>query len=44
LPLPLARSELSVILDYQDLHSRLVESKRYQATLNYIFHVGHHGT
>jgi len=43
-PLPLARSELSVILDYQDLHSRLVESRRYQATLNYIFHVGHQGT
>jgi hypothetical protein len=44
LPLPRARSELSLIVDYQDLSSRLVSSKRVQGTLNYIFHIGHHGT
>jgi hypothetical protein len=44
LPLPRARSEVSLILDYQDLSSRLVRSKRFQGTLNYIFHIGHHGT
>jgi hypothetical protein len=44
LPLPRLRSELSLIVDYQDLSSPLVNSKRVQGTLNYIFHVGHHGT
>lgn len=43
-PLPRARSEVSVILDYQSLASDLVASKRFQGTLNYVFHIGHHGT
>jgi len=44
LPLPRVRSELTLIVDYQDLSSSLVRSKRVQGTLNYIFHIGHHGT
>jgi hypothetical protein len=44
LPLLQQRSELSLILDYQDLSSSLTSSKRFQGTLNYIFHLGHHGT
>jgi hypothetical protein len=44
LPLPRLRSELSLIVDYQNLTSPLVSSKRVQGTLNYIFHIGHHGT
>jgi hypothetical protein len=44
LPLPQVRSELTLILDYQNLSSPLVSSKRVQGTLNYIFHLGHHGT
>jgi hypothetical protein len=43
-PLPRLRSEISVILDYQDLSSRLTSSKRFQGTVNYIFHVGHRRT
>jgi hypothetical protein len=43
-PLPRVRSELSLIVDYQNLSSPLVSSKRVQGTLNYIFHLGHHGT
>jgi hypothetical protein len=44
LPLPRIRSEVSLILDYQSLTSTFVDSKRFQGNLNYIFHVGHHGT
>jgi hypothetical protein len=44
LPLPRVRSEVTLIVDYQDLSSRLAESKRVQGTLNYVFHIGHHGT
>jgi len=33
------RGDLGLIADYQDLSG----SKRYKVTLNYIFHVGHHG-
>jgi len=43
-PMPSIRSELSLILDYQDLSNALVSSRRLQGTLNYIFHIGHHGT
>lgn len=44
LPLPRLRSDVSLIVDYQNLSSPLVSSKRVQGTLNYIFHIGHHGT
>ncbi len=44
LPLPRVRSEVSLILDYQNLTSTFVNSKRFQGNLNYIFHLGHHGT
>jgi hypothetical protein len=44
LPLPRIRSEVSVILDYQDLSSRLVHSRRIQGNLNYVLHIGHHGS
>jgi hypothetical protein len=37
--LPHLRSDLTVVVDYQDLSG----SKRVAATLNYIFHFGHHG-
>jgi len=43
-PLPSVRSEISLILDYQKLYSPFVDSKRFQGNLNYVFHVGHHGT
>src|SRR5262249_9443201 len=43
-PLKSWRSEISVIFDYQNLSSALVESKRLQGNLNYIFHVGHRGS
>jgi len=43
-PLPRLRSEVSLIADYQNLSSPLVSSKRLQGTLNYVFHIGHHGT
>lgn len=42
LPLPRQRSEISLILDYQNLSNSQADSKRFQGTLNYIFHVGHH--
>jgi hypothetical protein len=44
LPLPRLRSELSLILDYQKLTSTFVDSNRFQGNLNYVFHLGHHGT
>jgi hypothetical protein len=44
LPLPKLRSELTLILDYQHLSSTFVDSDRFQGNLNYIFHIGHHGT
>lgn len=44
LPLPSIRSEVSLIFDYQDLSSRLVHSRRMQGNLNYVVHLGHHGT
>lgn len=44
LPLPRWRSEVSVILDYQNLSSALTKSERFQGNLNYVFHIGHHGT
>jgi hypothetical protein len=44
LPLPRIRSEVSLILDYQNLTSTFVDSNRFQGNLNYIFHLGHHGT
>ncbi|MEA3177327.1 MAG: hypothetical protein QOI59_850 [Gammaproteobacteria bacterium] len=44
LPLPRLRSELTLIFDYQHLSSSVVSSDRYQGNLNYIFHLGHHGT
>jgi hypothetical protein len=44
LPLPRLRSELTLILDYQHLSSTFISSDRFQGNLNYIFHVGHHGT
>ena len=43
-PLPSVRSEISLILDYQKLYSPFVDSKRFQGNLNYVFHIGHHGT
>jgi hypothetical protein len=43
-PLPSWRSEISLILDYQKLYSPFVDSKRFQGNLNYVFHIGHHGT
>jgi len=42
--LPSVRSEISLILDYQKLYSPFVDSKRFQGNLNYVFHIGHHGT
>jgi hypothetical protein len=44
LPLPRLRSEISLIFDYQNLSSSLVDSKRFQGNLNYVVHLGHHGT
>lgn len=44
LPLPSARSEISLIFDYQKLYSPFVNSKRFQGNLNYVFHIGHRGT
>lgn len=44
IPLPSWRSEISLILDYQKLYSPFVDSKRFQGNLNYVFHIGHHGT
>lgn len=44
LPLPSIRSEVSLIVDYQDLSSRLVHSRRVQGNLNYVVHLGHHGS
>jgi len=38
-PLPHRRGELTLVVDYQDLAG----SNRVAVTLNYIFHVGHHG-
>jgi hypothetical protein len=38
-PLPHRRGELTLVVDYQDLAG----SNRIAVTLNYIFHVGHHG-
>jgi hypothetical protein len=38
-PLPHTRGELTLVIDYQDLAG----SNRVAVTLNYIFHVGHHG-
>ena len=38
-PLPHLRSDLTLVADYQNLSG----SKRATLTLNYIFHVGHHG-
>jgi hypothetical protein len=43
-PLPRARSEISLVLDYQKLSNRTADSNRFQGNLNYIFHIGHHGT
>jgi len=43
-PLPSLRSEISLILDYQKLESPFVDSNRFQGNLNYVFHIGHHGT
>jgi hypothetical protein len=43
-PLPRARSEISLILDYQKLSNRTRDSNRFQGNLNYVFHIGHHGT
>jgi hypothetical protein len=43
-PLKSLRSEISLILDYQHLSSSQAESRRFQGNLNYIFHLGHHGT
>jgi hypothetical protein len=44
LPLPHWRSEVSLILDYQHLSNRTTDSNRFQGNLNYLFHLGHHGT
>jgi hypothetical protein len=38
------RSEIALIFDYQKLYSPFVDSKRLQGNLNFVFHVGHHGT
>jgi hypothetical protein len=38
-PLPRARGDLTLVVDYQDLSG----SNRVAVTLNYIFHVGHQG-
>jgi hypothetical protein len=38
-PLPHRRGELTLVVDYQDLAG----SSRFAVTLNYIFHIGHHG-
>ena len=38
-PLPNRRGELTLVVDYQDLSG----SNRVAVTLNYIFHIGHHG-
>ncbi len=38
-PLPHMRGDLTLVVDYQDLAG----SNRVAVTLNYIFHVGHHG-
>lgn len=43
-PLPRARSEISLVLDYQKLSNPSVDSNRFQGNLNYVFHIGHHGT
>ena len=43
-PLPSARSEISLVLDYQKLSNPTVDSNRFQGNLNYVFHIGHHGT
>lgn len=38
-PLPHSRGALTLVVDYQDLSG----SSRVAVTLNYIFHIGHHG-
>ena len=38
-PLPHRRGDLTLVVDYQDLSG----SNRVAVTLNYIFHIGHHG-
>jgi hypothetical protein len=38
-PLPHRRGDLTLVVDYQDLAG----SNRVAVTLNYIFHIGHHG-
>jgi len=43
-PLPRLRSEIGMTLDYQKLQSPFVDSNRLQGNLNYVFHIGHHGT
>ncbi len=43
-PLRRVHSEVSLIFDYQDLSSPLASSRRLQGNLNYVFHIGHHGT
>jgi hypothetical protein len=43
-PLPSARSEISLIVDYQKLSNQFRDSNRFQGNLNYVFHIGHHGT
>ncbi len=43
-PLPRLRSEIGITLDYQKLQSPYVDSNRIQGNLNYVFHIGHHGT
>lgn len=44
IPIPQWRSEVGLVLDYQKLYSPFVNSTRIQGSLNYIFHLGHHGT
>jgi hypothetical protein len=44
LPIPSWRSEIGLTLDYQKLQSPFVDSNRIQGNLNYVFHLGHHGT
>jgi len=43
-PLPSVRSEISLVVDYQKLSNPSVDSNRFQGNLNYVFHIGHHGT
>jgi len=43
-PLPSWRSEIGLTFDYQKLQSPFVDSDRFQGNLNYVFHIGHHGT